>query len=677
MNIKKRVLATVIGALGAVALQAQAGTPYDQMIAFGASFEDVGQFPDVDFVSVAFPGLVAPPGAALDGSTGFRLTNIDAASGERGRAWIEMLAADLGVGGLVPSTPLLYPGARTDIPATGNLNFSYAGGRARELLEAVTGTSTVVHPTDALVPADLSATSPGFLQRLQAGTLTIGPRTLFVVNPAGNDVRDSDPADPAAAATRGAQDSLELIRSLVGAGAQTIVVPTFPPLGLLPESTNLESDGSRSAKAEARNAGAATYNAVMAAGLPGTGGNIVIVDWATLFQELLAAPATFGFGAGIDQSRYCYSASEWSVTGVDCTEAPGLGKSSGGNPDDFVTNDGLHPTQPTARILADYTASVLRAPGMVSLLPEAVLADARGHRATVDDFLAQNRFATTFGDAQVFVAAQGQRSDLDETRGSPDARADSTDLTVGGSIGIAERWFAGMALGSRQGDTDLDGSGSAFDTDGLLGSVFAGYRHDGWFADLVLTVGGSDLDDIERVFALGSVQQRRESGDTSADVSGLSATLGVDMMGANAGWRFGPFLQADHLAIEVDGYAERGASSTAMQFDDLDRDSTVGSAGVFASYPCRLGGAELEFYGDAAYEHEFDDDPDAVRAVLKSAAGVVWFTTPGYRVEQDGWRARAGVDANWSNGVRLGLSYRFADHDAQAQYLNVSAAYRF
>jgi outer membrane lipase/esterase len=658
-----------------LAVSAHAGLPFDQLIVFGASYEDVGQFPDYDFVAATFPSLVAPPGAGLDGSTGIRMTNIDPATGRRGQVWVEMLADSIGTGSLVPSTPLLYPGARTDIPDTDNVDFAFVTARSADLLDAVTGTSRVAHPTDDLVAADLTASSPGFLQRLQAGSLKIGPNTLFVINPAGNDVRDSAVEDPTATATVGAANTLEIIRQLVGAGARTIVVPTFPPLGLLPESTNLNPDGSRTAKAEARAIGAATYNALMAEGLPGVGGNIVVGDFDTLLREVLAAPAAFGFGAGIDQSRYCYSASEWSVSAIDCTEAPGLGKSSGGTPDDFITNDGLHPTQALAHIFADYTESVLRAPGFAALLPEAVLADARGHLNTVQDQLAQNRWGDRAFERQLFVAVQGRRLDTADTRATPEASSDAADLTLGGSVGLGGGWFAGGALGSQQGDADIDNS--SFESSGLIGSLFAGYRCEGWFADVVLSAGKTDLDDIERVFEVGTWQMRRESGDTEADVLGLSGTLGVDMMGEGSVWRFGPFLAADYLDIEVDGYEEKSANSTAMAFGDLARESVAGSAGVFASYPFRIGAADLELRGDVAWVEEFEDRSDDVRAVVKRVADGVWFRMPGYDIDDGGVRAVLGVDAGWRSGLRLGLSYRYADNEAEAQYLNLSASYAF
>ena len=77
-----------------------------------------------------------------------------------------------------------------------------------------------------------------------------------------------------------------------------------------------------------------------------------------LFDEVLADPVSFGYPASIDQTRYCYSSSE--LGGINCTEPAGLGKASGGNPDDFVFNDGLHPTQAAAKAAADLIESVIR-----------------------------------------------------------------------------------------------------------------------------------------------------------------------------------------------------------------------------------------------------------------------------------------------------------------------------
>jgi outer membrane lipase/esterase len=211
---------------GALSAPAIAGTPFNQMIVFGGSYEDAGQFPDIDFFAVG--GIIPPPGAGLDGSTGFRVTNLVPETGKRGTVWPEKLSNDLGIGGLQPSTPILFPGERTDIPDTDNIDFAFATARSNDMYQAVVAESVVTHPADGALEADLSETSPGFEQRLASGALSITRRTLFVLNPAGNDVRDATVENPAAAGEGAALNTLRMIERLMTSGARTFVTPTQP-----------------------------------------------------------------------------------------------------------------------------------------------------------------------------------------------------------------------------------------------------------------------------------------------------------------------------------------------------------------------------------------------------------------------------------------------------------------
>ena len=661
-----------IGLIGALALQANAGTPFNQMIVFGASYEDNGQFPDIDFPAAL--GLIQPPGAGLDGSTGFRATNLGPDDGKRGATWVERLSADLGIGGLVPSTPVLFPGERTDIPDTDNINFAIGRGLSEATYQSIVGQSDVVHPLDGLVDADLSATSPGFEQRLASGALSISRKTLFVVNPAGNDVRDTSIEDPVSDGEAAAANTLRIIERLIADGARTIISPTFPLLGLLSERSNVTPDGSRTPRAEARNIAANAYNDAMARALPSVGGNIVVPDLSGLLLEILDDPAAFGFSAVVDHTRFCFSSSEVTITGISCTEPDGLGKSSGGNPDDFVLNDGLHPTQALAQILSDYGASVLRAPGMIALLPESALADARAFGNTISDYQVRSRWAPRTEGFDLFASVQGQDVDFDDGSATPGASSDALDLTLGTTYALSDHWFIGAAVGSQVGDTDIDNSGSEFETETLMGSVFLGYRSDLLFTDFTLSVGSSDLDDIKRVIDLGATARRVEQGDSEADILGASAGIGVNVMGSGSATRFGPFLNLDYLNIDVDGYDEQGSTSTAMAFGDQERDSLLGSAGVFVSHPFMLGGTDMEVYGDVAYRYEFADDADDVKAVVKNLSGGVHFKMPGYAIDDDALAVRAGIGANFG-ALRCSLFASYEDNDRETTYLGAGIAF--
>ena len=640
----RELIRAAVAATSLAAGAASAGVPFGQFIAFGASYDDSGQFPDLE----------------LGGTTGLRFTNIDPATGLRGLSMPEWLALDLGLGGMNPSTPLVFL-PRTDTLDTDNLNFAVGGYRSEEVLASVTGNSVVS-------AGGFRVEQPGFLARVASGALAVGPDTLYYALIAGNDIRDVD--DP----VQTADVSAEIVQALVDAGARYIVLPTMPKIGNFAEASNLTPDG-RTQLSVDRTDTAIAYNAAFEERLNAMDGNFIRVDVLRFFDEVLADPVSFGFPADLDQSRVCYSAR--SAGGVACFEPAGRGEASGGSPDQFAFHDGLHPNQAAARAAADLMESVIRAPGLVALLPEAVLADTRGYLRTVEDHLAQNRWAQRAQAAQLFVAIQGRDIDVADAWSTPGASSDAVDLTIGASVGVGNGWFLGAALGSQQGEADIDAAGGGFDSSGLVASLFAGYRCGAWFADAVLSAGRSELDDIERVFDIGSVQRRRESGDTDADMLGLAATVGANLLPATAAWRGGPFVALDALEIDVDAYAERGLSSSTMRFGDIERDSLLGTAGVFASYPLRLGAAEVELAADVAYAEEFEDESDDVRAVVKALDTGPWFRMPGYAIDNDGWRATLGANASWPGGMRLGLSYRHADNDIEAHSLNLSAAYRF
>ncbi len=634
-------LAALVLALHAP-MGAHAELPFDQMIVFGASYDDAGNFPDPDFQF----------------KTGLRFTNIDPVSGQRGYSMPEWLALDLGIGRLKPSAPLVIV-ARTDTVDTDNINFAVGGYRSEQVLESVTG-------TQRLSVGPFSSTGPGFLQRIAAGSLSIGPNTLFYSLPAGNDIRDLD--DP----LQTAATSVQIAAALVEAGARYIVTPLLPKLGSFSESANFDANG-RTARGIGRTNAAMAFNTAYLQGLKALDGNFIVIDIPSLFDEVLADPGSFGLATDLDQTRVCFNST--AVGGPGCVEPAGRGKTAGGNPDEFVFYDGLHPTQVAARAAADLMESVIRAPGQYSMVPEAVLGDALAYQNTLDQQFASDRWNRPAQPWRLFASVQGTQLDLDEGRAAPGASSDSADLTLGLVRSLGNGWQWGVAVGAQSSSLEVSGEGSGFDTRGLLASGFVGYRCHRWFADAALTAGKTDVENIDRVFSIGSSQTRRERGETEAEVWALTADIGINLAPAEWTLRAGPLVGAEAHRIEVGGYAEDGSRSSAMRYAGLDRDALLGRAGLFADYPWRMGEAQMSLRADVAWVEEFEDPAHAVTAVTKNLAAGPWFRMPGQELDDNGVRASVAVEGVWDSGLRVGLGYRHDEVATETDYLGLSLSY--
>src|SRR5690606_33515167 len=105
--------------------------------------------------------------------------------------------------------------------------------------------------------------------------------------------------------------------------------------------------------------------------------------------------------------------------------------------------------------------------------------------------------------------------------------------------------------------------------------------------------------------------------------------LGVELGTTDSALRLSPFISADYAHIEVQGYDEQGASSTALGFADQTRKSKRLGLGVQARYQFTPATA---LYGEILREQEFEDDQSEVRMRLNSVQAVD-FELKGYAPE--------------------------------------------
>jgi phospholipase/lecithinase/hemolysin len=335
MPISRRVAALLVAAFvlfPAFGIHAQtpfpsvtlSGPQYTSIVVFGDSLSDTGNdaYLSQQKYFLRIPGPIAnyTDGRFTDG------TDTSPAAVSYTGTWVEQLAA------LLPNKPAIVDSLN------GGTNYAYGYAFTGS------GTTNLVLTTS---PITLSVTVDNIGLQISTYLAThpkIDNKTLFVVWGGANDALNATSGqDILNAAINLSTDVYTLIR----AGATQIIVPNLPPLGDTPRINGSASN------ATLYNEISAYYNHSLAQGLAmiealpiASHASIFQLDVYSLFNRVIAAPATYGF------------------TNVTAS-SQGLAV----NPDQYLFWDSLHPTTHGHNVLANAALQVLNAPPCTSNCP--------------------------------------------------------------------------------------------------------------------------------------------------------------------------------------------------------------------------------------------------------------------------------------------------------------------
>lgn len=290
---------------------------YTRIVVFGDSLSDTGNLAHLyaeNFNGLRFP---APWVDYTDGRFTDGADTLPAAQKYFG-VWVEQFAAAM------PS----HPEVKNSLD--GGTNYSYAF--------AFTGNGTSLFYPDDDVAFAVNVNNMG--QQITDYLAThpkINNSTLFVVwGGANNLINATGPADIVNAAI---QETLDIQR-LIQAGATQFLVLNLPPLGLTPRL-----NGSPATSIPAT-AAAALFNSWLATGVsvlhdfyPGRHVRVFAVDTFSLFNQIVANPAAFGFANVNASSR-----------GMPV------------DPDSYLFWDDIHPTTKGQNVLAAAALKAIGAP---------------------------------------------------------------------------------------------------------------------------------------------------------------------------------------------------------------------------------------------------------------------------------------------------------------------------
>lgn len=630
--LKPLALATL---LAGVSVTADADTsPYSQFVNFGDSLSDAGNFPDV-----GSPLLGGNPTGGLRFTNRTGPTYLANNTEYAGQVVTQVLANRLGLQAL-PSTPIL-PRLLTGNPD--GTNYAVGGYRTDQILDSLVGTSTVN------AGGGLTRSRPGYLVQ----NPQVDPNGLYYLNGGANDIFQLQ-ARPTTMA-QAAANMVEAVGALQNAGARYIIISDLPDVGNTPLGTQLGTSAFLNSLSD-------SFNAELAAGLQAQGGNYVLLNNRLLLSEVRSDLARYGFDPTINQTAVCFDGGNCPL---DATY--GLGTANA-DPSRLLFNDAVHPTTAVHQISADYIYSILSAPAEVSLLPEMGRSALRNHLQLLDSELAAQRGNwQPVGNWRTFVQGGYNRPEYDGFGGGD---GDSPTLAIGMSNRVSEYWLAGLSLGLAQNSLSLGAGSSDYDMRSYLASAFASYQQERFFADFNVSAGYLDYDSLDRTFALG-VAERSEKGTTEGMVWGASAKTGFNLMQMGDPLQFGPFIGASYQKIEVDGYSEQGASSTALTYEDQELDSLRLSVGLFGTYALS---ESTRLFGEVAREVEREDEKREDLRMSLNSVPTNSFELPGTTPTGDQTRFSVGVAHQLTEGLSVRANYNYQGNDNRNQGVGVSLA---
>ena len=497
------------------------------------------------------------------------------------------------------------------------------------------------------------------------------PNALYVIWGGANDVADSAGTDPLNAGRHtlaAAGVNVQQIRRLQDAGARHVLAFNMPDISKSPYAVNL-GQVAQGALTQLVTA----YNEALYAGIRESEDGIIPINIHAFFNEIVDNPGTYGFvnatGTACGEPD---AGSAVSITcGPDGSGYPVTDKS--GENRQYLFADRSHPSGAMHAMIASAVTSTLAAPVQVSLAGEGGVEMANIHRSAISaERMTDLGLDRSVGSWRAYVTGRIGRYELDALPRLGETQADVQVFTLGANhrAGTNLWWGAALSFGSYNNDA----SGASLESSAVIGSVHGTWRRGGLYVSGALSAGSTSVD-VKRSITLGPAV-RAEKGSTSAGQFGAEFDAGW-MLGEPDDLQHGPFLGLAWLNQSIDGFREKGGSSTSMNFSGFDRDSLIARAGYRVTRTLVLDRVGLRPYASVAVAKEFKDDPISVTAGSNTMPGR--FTLSGFTPPRHWATADLGLVVSLYEKVNViaGYTGRLGSESRQDHRLNVGLGITF
>ncbi len=531
-------------------------------------------------------------------------------------------------------------------PQTGN---NYAIGGARAGVDIVNTDFGVNVPV-----ASVNTQVSGYLANNK-----VDSNGMYVVWGGANDLlaAATNPATAINTVSAAAGSQVAAIKALKDNGANYILVPNIPDIGLTPTAiaagAGFQSSGTMLAN---------LYNQSMYSGAVATGANIIPLDTFSLLQQVAANPTAYGF-TNVTQAA-CTTASSL-LCGSNNLVTPGANES-------YFFADGIHPTGRAHQMIADYASAVVTAPSLIGVLPHiattAGLATNERLQSHINQIqsseqkLARNLWATGEFENQDIAGFEGD-SNTQILLGVDFAHPNSANAVTGLYGNITQKEFENSGVRTGLSNIELEEVGFGIYHSNTLDNL-GGVQLNG-------SVGFGNMDvDVTRAVTLGGNKQEFKS---NADGKRYYANVQAGYPMQLSSIAITPYIGATASRVRLDALKEQEMSGIAMQFDEQKYTTTYGKLGVKANHYLA---DTLNVFGDIHYQKQLSDNREAASARLNTIANIS-FDTPMVETDDDNFGMTLGVSKSFGLlNANAGVTHSQGDDDkATSVFIGLSGAF--
>ena len=551
--------------------------------------------------------------------------------------WATSFAEQLGT----TAVPIVYLGNQA-----GN-NYAIGGARAgKDIVNTDFGVNVPV--------ASVNTQVNGYLANKK-----VDPNGMYVVWGGANDLlaAAANPANAINTISSAAGSQVAAIKALKDNGANYILVPNIPDIGLTPTAiaagAGFQSSGTMLAN---------LYNQTMYSGAVATGANIIPLDTFSLLQQVAANPKAYGF---TNMTQKACNTSSSLLCGSSNLVVPGANES-------YFFADGIHPSGRAHQMIADYASAVVTAPSLIGVLPHiattAGLATSERLQSHINQIQsseqkpARKLWATGDFENQDIAGFEGD-SNTQVLLGVDFAHPNSAHAVTGLYGNITQKDFENSGVRTGLSNIDLEEVGFGVYHSNTLDKL-GGVQING-------AVGFGNLDvDVTRAVTLGGNKQEFNS---NADGKRYYANLQAGYPMQFSSLAITPYIGATASRVRLDALKEQEMSGIAMQFDEQKYTTTYGKLGVKANHNLA---DSLNVFGDVHYQKQLSDNREAASARLNTIANIS-FDTPMVQTDDNNFGMTLGVSKSFGQlNANAGVTHSQGDDDKSTSlFVGLSSTY--